>query len=289
MFDQIAQSIPYQHIHVDGFEITIKRLDLVHPQISGNKFFKLKYNLLAAQHQGYKKLLTFGGAYSNHIAATAYAAQCFGFDSLGIIRGEELASKPLNPTLSTAQQFGMQLQFVSRENYRLKQSSDYLAQLQQDYPDYYVIPEGGTNTLAIQGCQEILNAQDRENYDLICCAVGTGGTMTGLIEASSTHQQVLGFSALKGDFLTSEVQQLTHKSNWQITDQFCCGGYAKTTPELLQFIQAFEQNYQIPLEQVYTGKMLMGVFKLIQQGHFFAHSRILVIHSGGLQGRLAQL
>lgn len=289
MFDQIAQSIPYQHIHVDGFEITIKRLDLVHPQISGNKFFKLKYNLLAAQQQGYKKLLTFGGAYSNHIAATAYAAQCFGFESLGIIRGEELASKPLNPTLSTAQQFGMQLQFVSRENYRLKQSPDYLAQLQQDYPDYYVIPEGGTNTLAIQGCQEILNAQDCENYDLICCAVGTGGTMTGLIEASSTHQHVLGFSALKGDFLTSEVQQLTHKTNWQITDQFCCGGYAKTTPALLQFIQAFEQRYQIPLEQVYTGKMLMGVFELIQQGHFSAHSRILVIHSGGLQGRLAQL
>lgn len=289
MFDQIAQSIPYQRIHVDGFEITIKRLDLVHPQISGNKFFKLKYNLLAAQQQGYKKLLTFGGAYSNHIAATAYAAQCFGFESLGIIRGEELASKPLNPTLSTAQLFGMQLQFVSRENYRLKQNPNYLAQLQQDYPDYYVIPEGGTNPLAIQGCQEILNVQDRENYDLICCAVGTGGTMTGLIEASNPHQHVLGFSALKGDFLTSEVQQLTHKSNWQITDQFCCGGYAKTTPELLQFIQAFEQNYQIPLEQVYTGKMLMGVFELIQQGHFSAHSRILVIHSGGLQGRLAQL
>jgi len=113
--------------------------------------------------------------------------------------------------------------------------------------------------------------------------------MTGLIEASSTHQQVLGFSALKGDFLTSEVQQLTHKTNWQITDQFCCGGYAKTTSELLQFIQAFEQRYQIPLEQVYTGKMLMGVFELIQQGQFSAHSRILVIHSGGLQGRLAQL
>ena len=261
----------------------------MHPQISGNKFFKLKYNLLAAQQQGYKKLLTFGGAYSNHIAATAYAAQCFGFESLGIIRGEELASKPLNPTLSTAQLFGMQLQFVSRENYRLKQNPNYLAQLQQDYPDYYVIPEGGTNPLAIQGCQEILNVQDRENYDLICCAVGTGGTMTGLIEASNPHQHVLGFSALKGDFLTSEVQQLTHKSNWQITDQFCCGGYAKTTPELLQFIQAFEQNYQIPLEQVYTGKMLMGVFELIQQGHFSAHSRILVIHSGGLQGRLAQL
>lgn len=289
MFDQIAQTIPYQQITVEGFEISIKRLDLVHPHISGNKFFKLKYNLLAAQQQGYKKLLTFGGAYSNHIAATAYAAQLFGFESLGIIRGEELASKPLNSTLHTAQRFGMQLQFVTREAYRHKQSSAYLAQLQQDYPDYYVIPEGGTNALAIQGCTEILSDEDRQNYDLICCAVGTGGTITGLIEASHSQQQVLGFSALKGDFLTAEVQQLTKKRNWQITDQYCCGGYAKTTPELLQFIQDFEQRYQIPLEQIYTGKMLLGLTDLIQQGEFPVDHRILVIHSGGLQGRLAAL
>ncbi|MGQ9375087.1 1-aminocyclopropane-1-carboxylate deaminase/D-cysteine desulfhydrase [Acinetobacter tandoii] len=289
MFDQIAQTIPYQKITVEGFEISIKRLDLVHPHISGNKFFKLKYNLLAAQQQGYKKLLTFGGAYSNHIAATAYAAQLFGFESLGIIRGEELASKPLNPTLNTAQQFGMQLQFVTREAYRQKQSSAYLAQLQQDYPDYYVIPEGGTNPLAIQGCTEILNDTDRQNYDLICCAVGTGGTIAGLIEASHSQQQVLGFSALKGDFLSTEIKQLTRKRNWQITDQYCCGGYAKTTPELLQFIQDFEQRYQIPLEQIYTGKMLLGLTDLIQQGAFPRDHRILVIHSGGLQGRLAAL
>lgn len=289
MFDQIAQTIPYQQITVEGFEISIKRLDLVHPHISGNKFFKLKYNLLAAQQQGYKKLLTFGGAYSNHIAATAYAAQLFGFESLGIIRGEELASKPLNPTLHTAQQFGMQLQFVTREAYRHKQSSAYLAQLQQDYPDYYVIPEGGTNALAIQGCTEILSDEDRQNYDLICCAVGTGGTITGLIEASHSQQQVLGFSALKGDFLSTEVKQLTPKRNWQITDQYCCGGYAKTTPELLQFIQDFEQQYDIPLEQIYTGKMLLGLTDLIQQGEFPVDHRILVIHSGGLQGRLAAL
>ena len=289
MFNQIAQTIPYQQITVEGFEISIKRLDLVHPQISGNKFFKLKYNLLAAQQQGYKKLLTFGGAYSNHIAATAYAAQLFGFESLGIIRGEELASKPLNPTLNTAQQFGMQLQFVTRETYRQKQSSAYLAQLQQDYPDYYVIPEGGTNPLAIQGCAEILSHADRQNYDLICCAVGTGGTIAGLIEASHPQQQVLGFSALKGDFLNTEVKQLTPKRNWQITDQYCCGGYAKTTPELLQFIQDFEQQYDIPLEQIYTGKMLLGLTDLIQQGAFPRDHRILVIHSGGLQGRLAAL
>ena len=289
MFDQIAQTIPYQQITVEGFEISIKRLDLVHPHISGNKFFKLKYNLLAAQQQGYKKLLTFGGAYSNHIAATAYAAQLFGFESLGIIRGEELTSKPLNPTLHTAQQFGMQLQFVTREAYRQKQSSAYLAQLQQDYPDYYVIPEGGTNPLAIQGCTEILSDEDRQNYDLICCAVGTGGTITGLIEASTSQQQILGFSALKGDFLSTEVKQLTPKRNWQITDQYCCGGYAKTTPELLQFIQDFEQQYDIPLEQIYTGKMLLGLTDLIKQGEFPVDHRILVIHSGGLQGRLAAL
>ncbi|EOR09955.1 1-aminocyclopropane-1-carboxylate deaminase/D-cysteine desulfhydrase [Acinetobacter tandoii] len=289
MFDQIAQTIPYQQITVEGFEISIKRLDLVHPHISGNKFFKLKYNLLAAQQQGYKKLLTFGGAYSNHIAATAYAAQLFGFESLGIIRGEELASKPLNSTLHTAQRFGMQLQFVTREAYRHKQSSAYLAQLQQDYPDYYVIPEGGTNALAIQGCTEILSDEDQQNYDLICCAVGTGGTITGLIEASHSQQQVLGFSALKGDFLSTEIKQLTRKRNWQITDQYCCGGYAKTTPELLQFIQDFEQQYDIPLEQIYTGKMLLGLTDLIQQGAFPRDHRILVIHSGGLQGRLAAL
>ncbi|WP_110974323.1 1-aminocyclopropane-1-carboxylate deaminase/D-cysteine desulfhydrase [Acinetobacter sp. WCHAc060042] len=289
MFEQIAQSIPYQHISVGGINISIKRLDLVHPYISGNKFFKLKYNLLAAQQQGYKKLLTFGGAYSNHIAATAYAAQLLGFESLGIIRGEELASKSLNPTLHTAQQFGMQLQFVTREAYRQKQSSAYLAQLQQDYPDYYVIPEGGTNPLAIQGCSEILSDADRQNYDLICCAVGTGGTIAGLIEASHSQQQVLGFSALKGVFLSREIKQLTEKENWQITDQYCCGGYAKTTPELLQFIQDFEQQYDIPLEQIYTGKMLLGLSDLIQQGTFSIDHRILVIHSGGLQGRLAAL
>ncbi len=183
----------------------------------------------------------------------------------------------------------MQVQFVTREVYRQKQSSAYLAQLQQDYPDYYVIPEGGTNPLAIQGCSEILSDADRENFDLICCAVGTGGTIAGLIEASDRQQQILGFSALKGDFLSRELQQLTEKRNWQITDQYCCGGYAKTTPELLQFIRTFEQQYDIPLEQIYTGKMLLGLTDLIQQGEFPVDHRILVIHSGGLQGRLAAL
>ncbi|MCH7307672.1 pyridoxal-phosphate dependent enzyme [Acinetobacter sp. NIPH 1852] len=287
MFDHIAFPIPYQTLALPyPVQLTIKRLDQIHPRISGNKFFKLKYNLLAAQQQGLKQVLTFGGAYSNHIAATAYAAQHFGFDSIGIIRGEELASQRLNPTLETAQDFGMQLHFVSRAEYRLRHEAEYLAQLQQQYPQAMIIPEGGTNNLAIQGTQEILSADDLANYDLICCAVGTGGTIAGLIESSADHQHVLGFSALKGDFLKQDIQKWTNKNNWSLTDAYCCGGYAKTTPELLQFMQQFEEQYNIPLEQIYTAKMMLGVFDLIQQNQFPAHTRILVIHTGGLQGKL---
>ena len=284
MFDSIAQQVPDQHIEYRHQRISIKRLDLIHPQISGNKFFKLKYNLLAARQQGFEKVLTFGGAYSNHIAATAFASHKFGFQSLGMIRGEELAQRPLNPTLATAQQFGMQLEFISRNAYRQKDQPDFLQHLQQQYPDFYLIPEGGTNALAVQGCREILTAEDAQ-FDLICCAVGTGGTFAGLIEASQQHQQLLGFSALKGDFLTHEVAQLTSKRNWRILDDYCCGGYAKTTPELIQFIQTFEQRYNIPLEQIYTGKMLRGIFDLIDQDKIGPDQKILLIHTGGLQGR----
>ena len=287
MFDHIAFDTPYQTLQLpQPVQLTIKRLDQIHPQISGNKFFKLKYNLLAAQQQGFSQVLTFGGAFSNHIAATAYAAQRFGFQSIGIIRGQELATQDLNPTLQTAQDFGMQLHFVSRAEYRLRHEVEYLQQLQQQYPQAFIIPEGGSNSLAIQGTQEILSPDDLENYDVICCAVGTGGTLAGIIESSSDHQHILGFSALKGDFLKQDIQQWTDKSNWSLTDAYCCGGYAKTTLELLQFMQQFEQQYDIPLEQVYTAKMMMGLLDLIQHSHFPAHTRILAIHTGGLQGKL---
>ena len=286
MFDDIAQGITDQQIFVDApIQLTIRRLDQIHPQISGNKFFKLKYNFLAAQQQGKTSLITFGGAFSNHIAATAYAANRFGFQSIGIIRGEELATQPLNHTLATAQKLGMQLHFVSRKDYRLKDSAAYLNALETQYPNSYIIPEGGTNAFAIQGCTEILSADDLNTYDVICCAVGTGGTITGLIEASTAQQQILGFSALKGDFLSTDVAQMTEKRNWKILDHYCCGGYAKTTIELLQFIENFEKKYQIPLESIYTGKMFLGIFDLISQHYFAKNSRILVIHSGGLQGR----
>ena len=287
MFDHIAFPTPYQTLDLPfPVQLTVKRLDLIHPQISGNKFFKLKYNLLEAKQQNLNQVLTFGGAYSNHIAATAYAAHYFGFQSIGIIRGEELAKQALNSTLQTAQDFGMQLHFVSRAEYRLRHELEYLQQLKQRYPNTLIIPEGGTNDLAIQGTKEILSADDRENYDLICCAVGTGGTIAGIIESSSAQQHILGFSALKGDFLKHDIQQWTNKTNWSLTDEYCCGGYAKTNSELLQFMQQFEQQYAVPLEQVYTAKMMMGLFDLIQQGNFPVNTRILAIHTGGLQGRI---
>ncbi|MCU4398252.1 MULTISPECIES: 1-aminocyclopropane-1-carboxylate deaminase/D-cysteine desulfhydrase [Acinetobacter] len=287
MFDQIAFPTPYQTLDLPfPVQLTVKRLDLIHPQISGNKFFKLKYNLLEAKQQNLNQVLTFGGAYSNHIAATAYAAHYFGFQSIGIIRGEELAKQAFNPTLQTAQDFGMQLHFVSRAEYRLRHEVEYLQQLKQRYPNTLIIPEGGTNQLAIQGTKEILSADDRENYDVIGCAVGTGGTIAGIIESSSDQQHILGFSALKGDFLKHDIQQWTNKTNWSLTDKYCCGGYAKTNSELLQFMQQFEQQYAVPLEQVYTAKMMMGLFDLIQQGNFPVNTRILAIHTGGLQGRM---
>ncbi len=286
MFNAIAQAVGYQtlmdqpDIHLD-----LKRLDLIHPHISGNKFYKLKYNLQHAKQLGQDTLITFGGAFSNHIAATAYAAHYFGFNSIGIIRGEELADQRLNHTLATASQFGMQLEFINRQDYRNKEQPDFLAELQSRFPNAYIIPEGGTNSLAIQGCKEILSEQDRQNYDVICCAVGTGGTITGLIESSHFNQNILGFSALKGDFLTSDVTHLTAKKNWKFIDEYCCGGYAKTSAQLIEFIQFFEKQYQIPLEPIYTGKMLFGIFDLIEKAYFPPHTRILAIHSGGLQGR----
>lgn len=293
MFDEIAlhspHAIPYDSLFYKNVRITVKRLDLLHPQISGNKFFKLKYNFLEAKRLGFSKVLTFGGAYSNHIAATAYAADYYGFESVGMIRGQELANRPLNPTLATAQTHGMHLHYVSREKYRSKNTPEFLAELKLQFPEHYLIPEGGTNALAIQGCQEILSDHDRTEFDMICCAVGTGGTLTGLIEASGEQQQVLGFSALKGDFLTNDVKQLTSKTHWHISDAYCCGGYAKTTAELLHFMHSFEQNYAIPLEQVYTAKMMLGIFDLIDQGKMTSNTRLLVIHSGGLQGRLTEM
>lgn len=268
----------------NSISITIKREDLLHPVVSGNKFRKLKYNLLQAKAENKKTLLTFGGAFSNHIAAVAFAAQEQGLQSIGIIRGDELGDKiESNPTLQFAQECGMQLEFVSREDYRLKKEPSFLKNLEQQFGDFYLVPEGGTNALAIKGCQEILTPED-SSFDYICCAVGTGGTISGIINSALPHQKVLGFPALKGDFLQDEIRIFVQNENWELITDYHFGGYGKVNEDLIHFINQFYIENQIPLDPVYTGKMVFGVMDLIQKNYFPAHSNILLIHTGGLQG-----
>lgn len=268
----------------NAVELHIKREDKLHAFVSGNKYRKLKYNLFEADNLGFEILLTFGGAYSNHIAAVASAGQVLGFKTIGIIRGEELFSKiESNPTLNFAKQCGMQFKFVSRDVYRDKTSEVFLKTLKDEFGDFYLIPEGGTNALAIKGCEEILNETDK-NFDYICCAVGTGGTISGIINCSKPSQQVLGFPALKGDFLKQDISKFVTKTNWELITDYHFGGYAKINAALISFINRFKSNNQIPLDPVYTGKMIFGIFNLIEKGYFPKGSKILAIHTGGLQG-----
>lgn len=279
--------IPYQTCTLANTTITVKRLDRVHATISGNKFYKLKYNLIQAKQQGFSQILSFGGAYSNHIFALAHACNSYGFNSIGIIRGEELASKPLNHTLQTAQSLGMQLDFISRSDYRNKHTSDFLAQLKAKYPNAYIIPEGGTNQLAVKGCSEVLSEEDTQKFDVIVLAVGTGGTIAGIINtciSNNSNQQVVGFSALNSDYQTDDINKLTSNnySNWQLYKDDVFGGYGKYNDELLGFIEGIKQQANILLEPIYTGKAMYRLQQLLKQGEF-KNKRILFIHTGGLQ------
>jgi 1-aminocyclopropane-1-carboxylate deaminase len=266
------------------FVLDIKREDLIHPFVSGNKFRKLKYNLLEAKNQNQSKLVTFGGAFSNHIAAVAYAGKENGFQTIGIIRGEELENKiNENQTLKFAKAFGMEFEFVSREDYRNKENHDFLYDLKSKYNDFYLIPEGGTNNLAVKGCEEILTEED-EIYDFVCCCVGTGGTISGLINGSKPHQKIIGFSALKGDFLRNEIRKFAKKNNWELISEYHFGGYGKVTEELILFMNSFSKQNGILLDPIYTAKMVFGVIDLINKNYFPKGSKILMIHSGGLQG-----
>jgi 1-aminocyclopropane-1-carboxylate deaminase len=278
---------PFQEIQdriISNAEVSlyIKREDLNHPFISGNKWWKLKYNLAEALVQGKDTLLTFGGAYSNHIYATAAAAREMGLKAVGIIRGEEKTS--VNPVIQFARDAGMKLHFVSREIYRLKSEEDFIQKLQQDFGDIYLIPEGGSNELAVKGVQEFAE-QLVGKFDYICCPVGTGGTLAGLINGCKGSGTIVGFSVLKGgSFLNDEVRALGARfDNWTIQTSYDFGGYAKSTPWLSLFIEDFHNMYGIPIEIVYSGKMMAGVFDLLAKGFFERGSRILVIHTGGVR------
>ena len=285
MIFKLADSINQQIILPNNtVEFYVKREDKIHPFVSGNKYRKLKYNLLEAKNNGFDTLLTFGGAFSNHIAAVASAGNAFGFKTIGIVRGEELGNKiSENSTLSFAKENGMQFKFVSRELYRNKTSESFLNDLKEEFGDFYLIPEGGTNKLAIKGCEEILNTEDK-TFDYICCAVGTGGTISGLINCSEPSQQVLGFPALKGDFLKEDISKFATQTNWKLITDYHFGGYAKINEELVTFINQFKIDNQVSLDPVYTGKMLFGIMDLINKNYFPKGSKILVIHTGGLQG-----
>jgi len=277
-----------QKIVIENSNVTlyIKREDLIHPYVSGNKFRKLKYNLLQVIQEKKKTILTFGGAFSNHILAVAAAGKENGFRTIGIIRGEELAEKIAeNHTLQKAQELGMVIEFVSRETYRDKNSEEFIINLKEKFGDFYLLPEGGTNDLAIKGCEEVLTERDAD-FDYICCAVGTGGTVAGIINCSKPSQQVLGFPALKGDFLKEDICKFAKNNNWELITNYHFGGYGKVTEELIFFINEFYQQYEIPLDPIYTGKMVFGVLDLIEKKWFPDNSKILLLHTGGLQGIL---
>lgn len=267
----------------NGIRLYIKREDQIHPFVSGNKFRKLKYNLAMAKTKGYDCLLTFGGAFSNHIAATAYAGYEQGFKTIGLIRGEELCGKDDNPTMNFAKSHGMELAFVDRVQYRDKDSESFLKELEEKFGKFYVIPEGGTNGHAVRGCEEILQDQDAD-FHYICVAVGTGGTISGLINSLQDDQQVLGFPALRGDFLKSEIRKFATNNRWKLIDKYHFGGYAKINRQLVEFINAFKCDTGIPLDPVYTGKMIYGIMDLVENGYFKGPCKILAIHTGGLQG-----
>jgi 1-aminocyclopropane-1-carboxylate deaminase len=264
--------------------LALKREDLLHPQVSGNKFRKLKYNIAEAKAMGCSSLLTFGGAFSNHILATAVAGKLAGLQTIGVIRGEELIDNYKgNSTLEFAQACGMTFEFVTREHYKLKGNEIYLAELSKKYPNSYVLPEGGTNNLAIKGCAEIITAEDSK-YDYLCVAVGTGGTLAGLVLGSNQNQNLVGYSALKGTFQKKEVEKYASKTNYTITDSYCFGGYAKIDSSLIRFMNNFKEQTGILLDPIYTGKLLYGIVEDIKSGRYPKNSRILAIHTGGLQG-----
>lgn len=265
-------------------ELFVKREDLLHAEIPGNKFRKLKYNLSKARELGFTKILTFGGAYSNHIAAVAAAGKLFNFETVGVIRGEEIESKFMqNPTLSKAFENGMQFEFVTRTAYKNKTDTNFIEELKSKFGDFYLIPEGGTNELAVKGCEEILTDNDIY-FNYLCCAVGTGGTISGLINSSKTNQQVLGFPALKENYLEKEIQCFSNNENWKLIRNYHFGGYAKTTNELIDFVLEFNKKHPFKIEPIYTGKLFYGLFDMIKNNYFEPNAKILAIHTGGLQG-----
>ena len=280
----LEHKIPIVEIPIESkVRLFIKREDLTHPEISGNKYWKMFYNVkkYLEKEVSERKIITFGGAFSNHIAAASALGNEFGIETLGIIRGNELEdSWQENPTLFSAHQNGMSFRFVTRETYRYKER--LMAELQEEFPESLVVPEGGTNENAVEGIQYMLTDETKD-FDYICSAVGTGGTVSGLSKFAQPHQKIIGFKAVKDNSLENRIKNLSKKDNFILIDA-SDGGFGKITDENVRFINEFYQYFGIVLEPVYTGKMLRKIFEMIADDYFPANSKILAFHTGGLQG-----
>jgi 1-aminocyclopropane-1-carboxylate deaminase len=268
-------------------QLWLKRDDLIHPELPGNKWRKLKYNIEAASRQGHRDLLTFGGAYSNHIRATAAAGYYFGLGTIGVIRGE--SHDPLNWSLHYAVDRGMRLRYMDRATYRRKLHPEVITGLRRELGEFYLVPEGGSNELAVKGCAE-LPAEIAQDFDVICCPCGTGGTLAGIAIGMKPGQSAIGFSVLKGgEFLASEVAQLQKSAtgstfgNWRIECGFHFGGYARKTPELTEFIAAFEERHGLRLDWIYVAKMMFGIFAMVRRRAFPPGTRIVAVITGSAE------
>lgn len=287
-FSPETMKIDWPELKAAGVSIYVRN-EYANSVVSGNKYWKLKYNLDKAAKEKATTLLTFGGAYSNMIHATAAAAHLLGMHSIGVIRGEE--THPLNETLEFATRMGMKLHFVSRGMYRNKNNASFISDLKKKFGDFYLLPEGGTNELAVRGCREWARLiREEAKFDFICVPVGTGGTLAGLIAGFEGQKKVIGFSSLKGgDFLVDEVKSILGKcgfadpGNWSIDTRFHFGGYGKSSTELEQFINDEKKNNRLPLDRVYTSKMMFGIKQLTKEGFFPRGSTVLALHTGGLQ------
>ncbi|MFD9906573.1 1-aminocyclopropane-1-carboxylate deaminase/D-cysteine desulfhydrase [Streptomyces sp. NPDC059063] len=281
------QPVTDPRFEAHGVRLLLKRDDLIHPDLPGNKYRKLVLNLEHARAAGHTTLLTFGGAYSNHLRATAAAGRLLGFATVGVVRGDELADRPLNPSLARCAADGMRLHFVDRTTYRQKKNPSVVAAIQREAAaqDAYVIPEGGSNSLAVRGCTA-LGDELRDRTDVAAVACGTGGTLAGLAAGLAPHQRALGIPVLKGGFLTSEIQDLQRAAfgsataNWSLDERFHCGGYARTTDELTAFADDFEDRHGLPVERVYVAKLLYALTALSEEGAFTPGTTVTAVVTG---------
>ena len=279
----VIQSLPLPEFERKQISVDILRLDRLHPVISGNKYFKLKYAVLKTLDAHNKGIISFGGAYSNHLVALACVCKNAGLLSVGVVRGEKPAT--LSPTLQDAVAYGMELRFVSRQEYNMKQTTT--DQASKDFPEFSVIPEGGQSEEGVAGAAEILSLADSERYDVIACSVGTGTTMAGLIRSAHPHQKLIGFSSLRltsPNEIDSFIQSQASSKNFSLIYDYHFGGYAKKTEALISFMNEMWSGYLLPTDFVYTAKMFYGLRDLAGKDYFKAGTKLLAIHSGGLQG-----